>query len=245
MTAEECRTLKNHSTLVTYTRRPAKSINRSPHAVEREMTVFISKQKKFPAHFEGWEKPALPLPRAGIQFNLWVPVICFEILPLCDTALISHHTTWGWAVTQPEPMAMLWHHNPTIQGCFLQGMKAQRAPPAHPHRILLPQGPRGHCPSHSHHRLHGGVGQQLLHVGMCLQGEDRASQKFKEQHKGTVAKHLNSKSLLRQGNSTEASVAGSGQASHNTSIYLWGRALSLTKSSFLSVAAEAKLPKEK
>lgn len=91
------------------------------------------------------------------------------------------------------------HHDPTIQGCFLQGIKAQRAPPAHPHRILLPQGPRGHCPSHSHHRLQRGTGQELLQVGMCLQGEDRASQEFKQQHKGTVHKNFHPKSLSRQG----------------------------------------------
>lgn len=59
MTAEECRTLKIYATSVSYTRRPAKSINRSPRAMELEMTIFIFEQKKFPSHFESLGKASI------------------------------------------------------------------------------------------------------------------------------------------------------------------------------------------
>lgn len=43
----------------------------------------------------------------GLGSSLICGCLCFEILLVSDTALISHCTIWGWAVTQAESMVML------------------------------------------------------------------------------------------------------------------------------------------
>lgn len=80
-------------------------------------------------------------------------------------AVISFHVVWGWAVTQPEPMAMLSHksnYNTTIQCSFLEGIKPLRD---HPHWILLLWGSGGHNSNHSHKTLHWGLGQGFFFKG--------------------------------------------------------------------------------
>lgn len=134
--------------------------------------------------------------RAGIQFNLRVLEMCFEILLLSDTALISPHTIWGWAVTQPEPVAMPWHkpHHPVVWN------KRNKSPES---ALILtgfswPRG-RGDTVPVTLTTDSTGALDRSSFTWECACRERTESEKFKEQDKSAVAKHLNPKSLLRQG----------------------------------------------
>lgn len=166
--------------------------NRSPHAVELVMTILIFKKKKFSTTF--WKpEEASHYPFKGLEYNLIHGcLMCFEVLlsymsqqlfPLTLSEDRLSHTQNPWQSYDTNPTIIL------LSGALFHREKNPERPQL-PHRILLPRGPRGHNSSHSHNRLHWGIRQELLHMGMCLQEDDSVSQKFKEQEKCTMLKGL-------------------------------------------------------
>lgn len=211
------------------------------------MTIFIFKQKQFPPHSESLENPELSLKRAGIHSNLCACNV------LWDSPVIWHSVRWNQCyledgLSHKQNLTMLWHkahHNPTIQG-GIQGVKTLGMPltpcsPGSPgpgaegtlSQWLSAQTPAGRwTAAPSRGNVPAGRGHSLRGTQRQLKGNSK--------EKGTGAKHLNPKSLLRQGEQHWCFYCRvrSGLSRHCN-------LLVSQSTQFGKVAAEAKLPKEK